>query len=74
MATSTRLKPAQLWHAVVDEYVSSVRVTPQKLTATIAAGRTKPHIINQLISVVETAKIINRIMGKEEHNGVNKRV
>jgi hypothetical protein len=72
MSTEGRFKPAQLWHYLVNDYVSPMRVTPKILTATIGGGRARPGLVNIMIAVVETAKAINKAMGREEHYGVKK--
>lgn len=72
MNTDTRFKPAQLWHYLVNDYVSPMRVSPKILTATIGGGRARPQLVNIMIAVVETAKAINKAMGREEHYGVVK--
>lgn len=62
--------PARLWFYIVGAQAIS-KVTPQRLTATICAGRMEKKTIDMLIAVVETAKILNRITEKDhEHDGV----
>ena len=72
MSTNTRFRPAFLWHYLVDDYVSPMRVSPKILTATIGGGRARPALINMMIAVIETSKAINKAMGRDEHYGIKK--
>lgn len=70
MSTDVRFRPCALWHYLVDDYVSPMRVSPKILTATISAGRARPALIDMMIAVVETSKAINKAMGRDEHYGI----
>ena len=72
MDTNTRFRPAFLWHYLVEDYVSPMRVSPKILTATIGGGRASPKLINMMIAVIEASKAINKAMGRDEHYGIRK--
>lgn len=61
--------PWRPWYYIVGEQVIS-KVTPQRLTATICAGRMEKRTIDMLIAVVEVSKIINKMTEKDLHDGV----
>jgi hypothetical protein len=70
MSTDVRFRPAVLWHYLVDDYASPMKVSPKILTATIGGGRARPALINIMIAVIETSKAINKAMGRDEHYGI----
>ena len=62
-------KPAQLWRYVVGPYVSPLRITPRTTLKAIMRGHLQQGSIDIMITVAETAKIINRITDKNELAG-----
>lgn len=65
------LEPARLWYFVGDHgEVSPMKVTPAQVHRAIQGGRLSPTVIQQMIAVVETAKAINRAMGRPELRGL----
>lgn len=63
-------KAAQLWRYVVGPYVSPLRITPRTTLKAILRGHLQQSSIDIMLSVTETAKIINRITDKNELLGV----
>lgn len=62
-------KPAQLWRYVVGGYVSPLRITPRTTLRAIMRGNLQVESIDTMMTVAETAKIINRITDKNEYAG-----
>lgn len=65
-----RLQPCQLWHYIVGPYVSPLKVSPAYMSSLILGGRSTPALIDSYLAVIETAKILNVMMGRAPFTGV----
>lgn len=65
-----RLQPCQLWHYLVGPYVSPLKISPTYMSSLILGGRSTPQLIDSYLAVIETAKIINVMMGRTPFHGV----
>lgn len=61
--------PARLWHWIVGEYVGVIKCTPMFVFHATNAGRLNTETLNVMTTVVETSRMINRIMNRNENFG-----
>ena len=69
MDNAPDLTPAQLWRYVEGPYISPLRITPRSTLQAILRGHLQKHSLDIMLTVAETAKIINRITDKNEFVG-----
>lgn len=64
--------PARLWHYIEPNtgLVADIPITPAQLHRAIMGDRLSNYVINNMVAVIETAKAINRAMGKYEKHGL----
>lgn len=70
MVDAPDFTPARLWHYVVGDYVSPMLITPRSTLRAILAGKLMVSSTDVMLGVTETAKALNKIMGKNEFTGV----
>lgn len=65
--------PCQLWHFVGDCVVAPFKVTPGSVTVMQRNqnAAVRREVLWHMFAVIETAKTINRMMGRPEMYGLN---